>query len=89
MEGTADVLLLPLEYDLRVAAHPASHAFPTFPRSSKHDQRIPSRRRIKRHAAATEHILQTLSKFDHARVFLTGHDHIETNAGVFDQTVPT
>jgi hypothetical protein len=40
MDDTADGLLVPLEYDSRVATHRASHAFPTFPRSRKHGQKF-------------------------------------------------
>lgn len=37
-------------------------------------------RGIKRHPVATEHMVQTLSKIDHARISLTKQCHIKTNA---------
>jgi hypothetical protein len=71
VDYTANVLLVPLKYYSRVAAHPTSRAFPAFPRLSKHDQEFHAAEALNDGLVATEHILQTLWKFDHARVFLT------------------
>jgi hypothetical protein len=80
VDDTADELLVPLKYYLRVATHPTSHVFSTFPRSGKHDQEFHAAEASNDTPVATDYILQTLSKIDHARVFLTTHHQIRTNA---------
>jgi hypothetical protein len=71
VDYAADELLVPLKYYLCVTAHPTARAFPTFPRSSKHDQEFRLAEVSNDNLVAREHILQTLLKFNHARVFPT------------------
>jgi hypothetical protein len=71
VDYTADRLFVPFKYQLCVATHPTSLAFPAFPRSSKHDKEFQAAEASNDNPVAVEHTLQTLSKFDHARIFLT------------------
>jgi hypothetical protein len=62
---------MPLKYYLRVTTHPTSRALPTFRRSSKHDKEFQAAEAPNINPLAMEHTVQTLSKFDDARISLT------------------
>src|SRR5580704_1293049 len=71
MDYTTDGLLVTLNKQMSVATHPTSHASPTFPRSSKHGRQFPAAEASNDNPGVTQHIVQTLLKFNHARIFLT------------------
>jgi hypothetical protein len=71
VDHAADRLRMPLNNYLRVAAHPTARTFSNISRSSKHDQEFQAAEASNDNPVATENILKTLSKIDHARISLT------------------